>query len=212
MTGKFGAEVAERWSEDAYADTGRYLSHRAELVRTLGPPLVPGDRVLDLACGDGGLADFLLPHGISYLGVDASPAMVEAARSRLGARAELAVADLNDYRPSAPGAATTVFRALYYTVDRRAFFGRVSEFTNKKLLFDLDPRRFRLDDVRTELELAGFDRLDLRPFFVPQSVALPGPLLALLLAAEHVGPVARALLRFRFTYVCAASRTGRSRR
>jgi ubiquinone/menaquinone biosynthesis C-methylase UbiE len=47
------------WSERAYADSRTYLAARAELVRTLGPPLVRGDVVLDLACGDGGLAAFL---------------------------------------------------------------------------------------------------------------------------------------------------------
>ena len=36
-----------------------YLAHRAELVLALGPQLAPGDTVLDLACGDGGLADYL---------------------------------------------------------------------------------------------------------------------------------------------------------
>ena len=35
---------------------------------------------VDLACGDGGLADFL--PGIDYLGVDADPRMVEEARSK----------------------------------------------------------------------------------------------------------------------------------
>ena len=49
------AAGAADWSEE-YADAGAYLSHRGELVVSLGPPLEPGDRVLDLACGDGALA------------------------------------------------------------------------------------------------------------------------------------------------------------
>ena len=63
------AQAAERWSDDAYADASSYLARRAELVRTLGPALAPGDKVLDLACGDGGLADFLPEQ--RYAGVDA---------------------------------------------------------------------------------------------------------------------------------------------
>jgi hypothetical protein len=102
-----------------------------------------------------------------------------------------------------------VFRAVYYTRDRAAFFRRVSEFTEKKLVFDLSPRRYRLDEVRSELSRAGFTRLDLHPFFVPQRFALPRPLLTFLLGAERSGPLARLLLRLRFSYICSASRNDR---
>jgi SAM-dependent methyltransferase len=205
-TAKFGPESAERWSEEAYADPVSYLRHRADLVRMVGPPLVPGDRVLDLACGDGGLAEFVLPHGLAYFGVDASPAMVEAARARLGDRAEIELGTVEEFRPAAPVAATTIFRALYYAPDRAAFFRRVAEFTEKKLVFDLNPRRYSVSDVRAELAAAGFARLELRPFFVPQTVALPYPALRVLLAAERLRPLAQVLLKLRFTYLCAASR------
>ena len=53
--------AAEHWTEEAYADARTYLARRAELIVTLGPRLEPGDRVLDLACGDGALGDFLAP-------------------------------------------------------------------------------------------------------------------------------------------------------
>ena len=206
-TAKFGSESAERWSDEAYAASERYLARRADLVRVVGPPLVGGDTVLDLACGDGGLAEFLLPHGLRYLGVDASPAMVAAARRRLGDRATIELADLDGFGPAGSVAATTVFRALYYARDREAFFARVADFTERKLVFDLNPRRYRLDDIRRELVDAGWDTLILHPFFVPQTVRLPRPAGRALVAAERVEPVARALLRFRFTYVCVASRS-----
>jgi SAM-dependent methyltransferase len=206
-TAKFGEESAARWSDDAYADGDRYLAHRADLVRMLGPPLVRGDTVLDLACGDAGLAGFLLPHGLRYVGVDASPAMVAAARLRLGGLGSVELADLDEFRPAGRVAATTVFRALYYARDRAAFFRRVAEFTDGKLVFDLDPRRYALDDVRGDLAAAGWDRLALRPFFVPQTVRVPRPFGRALVGAETVRPLARALLRFRFTYLCAASRS-----
>ena len=201
---KFGPDTAERWTEDAYADPARYLSHRAELVVSLGPPLEPGDVVLDLACGDGGLAEYLLPHGLTYLGVDASEAMVAAAQNRPGATVELG--DVDSFTPGEPVAATTLFRALYYPRDREAFFRRVAVFTEKKLVFDLNPRQYPLAQIRRELEAAGWPRLEARPFFVPQTVALPGRLQNLLLAAESVRGVSDLLLRFRFTYLCAASK------
>src|ERR671938_107407 len=100
------APQAEDWTEAAYADARAYLAHRAELIRTLGPALEPGDSVLDLACGDGGLAEHL--RGLRYLGVDASPEMVAAARRR---GRDVVLGDLNDYQPPEPVAATTCFRA-----------------------------------------------------------------------------------------------------
>ena len=197
------AHGAQSWSADAYADGSAYLARRAELVRTLGPALAPGDTVLDLACGDGGLAEFLPEQ--RYAGVDASPQMVEAARRR---GRNVVQADLNDYEPSEPVQATTIFRAIYYARDRRTLLARIAGYTETKLVFDLNPRQYRLEDVRADLRAAGFDRLALRPFFVPQTRALPRPLALLLRALERSGPVARLLLRARFTYLCAAWRTG----
>lgn len=209
MTGDTTAKyepAAERWSDEAYADPASYLGHRADLVVSLGPRLEPGERVLDLACGDGGFGELLLARGLVYLGADASAPMVEAARRRLGERAHVELADLNDYVPPGRVAATTCFRAIYYARDRLAFFRHVAEYTERKLVFDLNPRQYRLADVRADLRAAGFDALDPRPFFAPQTFALPAPLRALLHAAELTGPLARLALRYRFSYLCAAYR------
>ena len=200
------ARQAADWTESAYADVGAYLDHRAEMIGSLGPTLEPGDTVLDLACGDGGLGEALLARGFRYRGVDATSEMVEAARARLGDRAEIAAGDLNDYVPPAPVAATTVFRAIYYARDRGAFFARAAEYTEKKLVFDLNPRQYRVEEIVEGLRSAGFEFVELRPFFVPQTVSLPGPLLTAAKALERSGPLARAALRVRFTYVVAASR------
>jgi SAM-dependent methyltransferase len=201
--GQYARQAAD-WTEAAYADVGAYLAHRAELIVSLGSPLAPGDDVLDLACGDGGLGEALLERGFRYLGVDATREMVEAAEARLGGRATVERGDLNDYMPPRPVAATTVFRAIYYARDRRAFFEHVRTYTEKKLVFDLNPRQYRVDDVVAELRGAGFADVVLRPFFVPQTVALPRPLLAAATALERSGSVARAVLRTRFTYLVAA--------
>jgi SAM-dependent methyltransferase len=190
------------WSERAYADPDAYLAHRAELIVALGPQLEAGDTVLDLACGDGGLADFL-PAGIAYRGVDASEAMVAEGRAR-GRAVELG--DLNDYEPPEPVAAATCFRAIYYTRDREAFFRHVAGYTTRKLVFDLNPRQYRVADVRADLAAAGWTGLELRPFFSPQTRSLPRPLAALLRGLERSGLLARLLLRHRFTYLCAAAR------
>ncbi|HWQ23758.1 MAG TPA: class I SAM-dependent methyltransferase [Gaiellaceae bacterium] len=200
------ARQAEGWTARAYADPSAYLEHRADLVIALGPRLERGDEVLDLACGDAGLGEVLLRRGLRYRGIDATAEMVAEARRRLGEGVPLEVADLNEYAPPAPVAATTVFRALYYARDRRAFFRHVAAFTERKLVFDLNPRQYPLEDVVADLEAAGLARVALRPFFVPQTVALPAPLLAAAKALERAGPLARLALRFRFTYLVAAWR------
>ena len=196
--------AAERWTEEAYADPSRYLARRAALVAELGGRLEPGEGVLDLACGDGGLGAHLLARGLDYRGVDLSAPMVEAARARLGDRVEQG--DLNDYAPPDPVAATTVFRAIYYAHDRLAFFRHAAGYTERKLVFDLNPRQYRLEDVTQDLRAAGFAHVALRPFFTPQTHALPRPLATAVEATERVGPVARAALRFRFTYLVAGSK------
>ena len=199
---KYGG-AAETWTDEAYADASAYLARRAELVRTLGPVLVAGDTVLDLACGDGGLGDFLPEQ--RYRGVDASAEMVEAARHR---GRNVVQSDLNDYAPDEAVQATTIFRAIYYARDRPALLARIAGYTEKKLVFDLNPRQYGLDEVRAELRAAGFDRLALRPFFVPQTRALARPVALLLRGLERSGPLARLVLRVRFTYLCAAWGTG----
>jgi SAM-dependent methyltransferase len=190
------ADGAGNWSEEAYADAASYLSARAALVVSLGPRLAPGDLVLDLACGDGGLGDFLPEQ--RYRGVDASAEMVEAAQRR---GRDVVNADLNDYEPAEPVQATTIFRAIYYARDRPGLFERIAAYTERKLVFDLNPRQYRLEDVQAELRAAGFDRLETRPFFVPQTRALP-----FLMLLEERTLLARLLLRYRFTLLCAASR------
>lgn len=197
-------DKAERWTEKAYADADAYLAHRAELILSLGPKLAPGDTVLDLACGDGGLAAHL--PGLRYTGADASPAMVEAARRR---GCDVVLADLNEYEPPEAVTATTCFRAIYYARDRADFFRRVAGYTERKLVFDLNPRQYRVADVREDLRAAGFDVLELRPFFTPLRVSLPAPAAWTLRTLERSGPLARALLLFRFSYLCAAFRGGR---
>ena len=127
--------------------------------------------------------------------------MAAAARRR---GYDVAVADLNEFVPAAPVAATTLFRALYYARDRAAFFRLVASYTERRLVFDVNPRQYALDDVLRDLRAAGFDGISTTPFFVPQNVAL-GPLAHVARAAERVPPLARAILRFRFTYVVSAS-------
>ncbi len=196
---------AAGWSEREYADGRTYLERRADLVIGLGVPLRPGETVLDLACGDGGLGSVLLARGFAYHGVDVTEEMARAASERLGPGASVSVGDLNTYEPPEPVAATTLFRALYYAADRRDFFARVRAFTTAKLVFDLNPRQYPVREVLDDLRRAGWENAVLRPFLVPQTRILPAAAVAGLRMLERSGPPARLLLRRRFTYMVAAS-------
>jgi SAM-dependent methyltransferase len=201
MTGEKYDTSAERWSEVAYADAATYLAHRAELFLSLGPPLEDGDSLLDLACGDAAAAEHL--PDVRYVGLDASAEMVKAGQRR---GRKVVLGDLNDYEPPEPVAATTCFRAIYYADDRAAFFRRVAGYTKRKFVFDVNPRQYRVEDVCADLRAAGFDQVELRPFFSPQHVSLPQSVASALYALERSGPVARLLLTVRFSYLCAAFR------
>jgi SAM-dependent methyltransferase len=193
--------IAERYSAHDYADAERYYARRAQAILRLGPPLEAGDRLLDVACGDGGLGRHLLAHGIDYRGVDASERMVEVARRTLGDRV---VRGSWDYEPPEPVAATTIFRSLYLVPDRAGFLARVRGYTTRKLVFDFDPRAFSTAAVLADLRAAGWERVELRPFLMPQRAALARPVQALLDAVEGL-PGARLLTRVRFPLLVSAS-------
>ena len=136
-----------------------YLAHRAELVRILGPPLAAGDTVLDLACGDGGLATFLPDQ--RYLGVDASDEMVDC---RPRARARARPGRPERLRPAAPVQATTIFRAIYYARDRRALFVQIARLHRAEARLRSQPAPVpACGRPRPICEAAGFDQLDDAP-------------------------------------------------
>jgi trans-aconitate methyltransferase len=74
------AAAEQQWSPEQYAKNARFVSDLGMPVVTLLEPRA-GERILDLGCGDGPLTKKLVELGCEVVGVDASPAMVEAARA-----------------------------------------------------------------------------------------------------------------------------------
>jgi len=75
----------QNWADSVAGDMERHYSPGRTweaMARATLPLLVPGD-VLDIASGDGVLAELLAPHAKSYVCVDASERVVSAARERL---------------------------------------------------------------------------------------------------------------------------------
>jgi SAM-dependent methyltransferase len=72
---------SSQWSAADYASNAAFVpALGAPAVELLDPQ--PGELILDLGCGDGVLTSKIMECGARVIGLDASPQMVEAARSR----------------------------------------------------------------------------------------------------------------------------------
>ena len=69
----------QTWDPDGYARHARFVSDLGEPVLELLDPK-PGERILDLGCGDGALTQRLVELGAHVVGVDGSPEQIAAAR------------------------------------------------------------------------------------------------------------------------------------
>ncbi len=195
--------IAHGYSEHDYADPVRYAARRAAVIVALGPRLEPGQSVVDLGCGDGIMAAPLIAFGLRYRGVDASQAMVDAARAR-NPGLPFEVARSEDYEPPEPVDASICLRSFYYAPDRRAFFRRVRSYTRRKFVFDFRARVHEPASIVADLRAAGFERIEFRPFFLPQLRQLPPPLVPLVQALERTGPLAVLAARRYGRTFCAA--------
>jgi len=73
--------LTQTWDPKAYARDGAFVHGLAGgVLEWLGAQ--PGERILDLGCGDGQLTARIAASGVDIRGVDASDAMVAAARAR----------------------------------------------------------------------------------------------------------------------------------
>src|SRR3954464_6812804 len=72
---------AQEWNSSRYDKNARFVSDLGSPVFDLLNPQ-PGERILDLGCGDGALTEKIAGTGASVIGVDSSADMVAAARRR----------------------------------------------------------------------------------------------------------------------------------
>jgi SAM-dependent methyltransferase len=78
-----GESASERasgdWNAGLYDDAFSFVwQHGSNLIDLLAPQ--PGERVLDLGCGTGHLAQAIAERGAEVVGLDSAPSMVEQAR------------------------------------------------------------------------------------------------------------------------------------
>jgi trans-aconitate methyltransferase len=79
--GVAGGFTGQAWDATAYAKTGRFVADLGGPVVELLAPQA-GEAILDLGCGDGALTEKIAAAGAVVTGIDASHAMVVAARAR----------------------------------------------------------------------------------------------------------------------------------
>ena len=119
------------WADSVAGDMERHYSPGRTweaTARGLVHLLDPGD-VLDIASGDGVLAELLAPRARSIVCLDISPRVAEAGRKRLAPYANVSfeVGDMHDL-PAADASFDTVLLmyALTYTPEPAAVFGEIS--------------------------------------------------------------------------------------
>ena len=71
----------QEWNSSRYEENARFVSDLGQAVFDLLNPQ-PGERILDLGCGDGTLTEKIVAAGAKVVGVDASSDMVAAAKLR----------------------------------------------------------------------------------------------------------------------------------
>jgi SAM-dependent methyltransferase len=71
----------QNWRADCYSEHAHFVPALGQPVLELLKP-APGERILDLACGDGVLTEKIAASGATVVGVDAAPDMVNAAKNR----------------------------------------------------------------------------------------------------------------------------------
>jgi len=90
-------------------------------------PLAGSETVIDAGCGSGRVTEALIAQlpGGRVVGVDASASMIDAARERLGDRAELHVADLVTFDLGLRADAILSTATFHWIADHEALFARL---------------------------------------------------------------------------------------
>jgi SAM-dependent methyltransferase len=200
------SQLAQKFAENSYVNVEEFMNHRLELIVRWGRSLQPGDRVLELGCGDGYLGCLLAGHGFQYTGTDIAPGMVEAARQRAQTqrvKAEFSVMNMNRPMMDQEFEAIVSFRTFFmYAQEPLKLLSWMREHTLKKIVVDWSHLcAMTVEEAAQIVREADFVRVGSRPFLVPMTRRLPRVGQRLLYALEAAPPLGLFLTRRKFFMV-----------
>jgi len=202
--------IAESYSS-RYVDAEKIFSEQLSLILGWGSPIRPGDSALEFGCADGSLAMALARRGIKTRGVDFSPKMTEVAQKRAseaGIIVEFVTGDVRKYFPNREFDVVIglMWDFFSFAKPQRQVLRRVLGFTRRKIIVDVNLRRYPLQRAIDDIVSAGFRNVEWRPFFIPQKYRLglfSGALLRLCAATPLVRDM---ILRYKFSAVIKAEK------
>lgn len=171
---KFTA-LSSGWSEKEYSDPLAFMSRRAALIRHWGVALQPGDRLLELGCGDGALSCLLARQGFEVTGLDISRGMIEEARKRADREAvnvRFEVADSDHFEVDEPYDGVVSFMGAFFTylANPARFIEAARPFVRKKMIVDWNFRSpCTFLDAAQMMRRAGLQQVEWRPWFIPHT-------------------------------------------
>ena len=187
------AELSKQhWSAERYAATAHFVpAFGAPVVELLDPQ--PGERILDLGCGDGVLTEKIAAAGARVIAVDAAPDMVAAAKARgLDARVVpgQSLAFDREFDAVFSNAALHWMRPQEAVLDgvRRAlkpggrFVAEMGGHNNTAAI---------LTAMRAVLARRGIEALSLSPWYFPSAAAYRAKLEAAGFAVEEIAIIPR---------------------
>jgi trans-aconitate methyltransferase len=156
------------WDADSYEKNARFVTELgAPALELLAPQ--PGERILDVGCGDGVLTRQIADRGCRVVGVDSSAAFVAAARMR-GLEVVEASAAAMEFGPEFDAVFSNA--ALHWMKDADAVIERVAGACKPRGRFVAEMGGHNcvqtiVDALEAELDRRGRDGASANPWFFP---------------------------------------------
>ena len=158
----------QTWNAEVYQRNARFVSDLGMPVVVLLDPR-PGERILDLGCGDGVLTQKLRDMGCELIGIDSSPELVRAA---LDLGLDVAVEDATDMSFDEEFDAVFSNAVLHWIKDADRVIGNVFRALRKGGRFVAECGGHQcVETIRTalitELDKRGYDGKAADPWYFP---------------------------------------------